>query len=129
MPTQSSNDPNILIGANYLPTNFDIEQIRNNYYDETLKQQITITPSRNGNNPYWIINNNTSMNVVDRVYGNGVLTYKPLSWLTISDNIGTDFYNENRFLPTRSGTIGALTGSFLSANLYLSMDGLLADKP
>ncbi|NRF38518.1 SusC/RagA family TonB-linked outer membrane protein [Pedobacter foliorum] len=118
MPTQSSNDPNVLIGANYLPTNFDIEQIKNNYVDPITKEQITITPSRNGNNPYWIINYNTSTNVVDRVFGNGVLTYKPATWLTISNNIGTDFYNENRFLPTKNGTIGALTGSFISANLY-----------
>jgi TonB-linked SusC/RagA family outer membrane protein len=118
MPTQSSNDPNVLIGTNYLPTNFDIAQIRNNYIDPVTQQQITITPSRNGNNPYWIINNNTSTNVVDRVFGNGILTYKPVSWLTISDNIGTDFYNENRFLPTRNGTVGALTGSFINANLY-----------
>ncbi|WP_316834144.1 SusC/RagA family TonB-linked outer membrane protein [Pedobacter nutrimenti] len=118
MPTQSSNDPNVLIGTNYLPTNFDIEQIKNNYIDPVTKAQITITPSRNGNNPYWIINNNTSSNVVDRFFGNGILTYKPLPWLTISDNIGTDFYNENRFLPTRNGTIGALTGSFINANLY-----------
>ncbi|MCD0487392.1 SusC/RagA family TonB-linked outer membrane protein [Pedobacter sp. MC2016-14] len=118
MPTQSSNDPNVLIGTNYIPTNFDIEQLRDNYYDDVLKAQIPITTSRNGNNPFWIINNNTSTSVVDRVFGNGILTYKPISWLTISDNIGTDFYNESRFIPTRIGTIGALTGNFLSANLY-----------
>ena len=118
MPTQSSNDPNVLIGTNYLPTNFDIDEIRDNYVDPVTKEQITITPSRNGNNPFWIINYNTSSNVVDRVFGNGILTYKPLDWLTISNNIGTDFYNENRFLPTKNGTIGALKGAFINANLY-----------
>lgn len=92
--------------------------MKDNYVDPVTGEQITLTPSRNGNNPYWIVNNNNVGNVVDRVYGNGVITYKPTSWLTISDNLGTDFYYEKRLGTTRNGTIGALTGNFYLGNIH-----------
>jgi TonB-linked SusC/RagA family outer membrane protein len=118
-PVQSSNNPSVLQSIIYgLPRTVDIGLLRDNYVDPVTKQQITLTPSRTGNNPFWVVNNNNFSNVVDRVYGNGIVTYKPVSWLTISDNIGTDFYNEYRKGVTRQGTIGSLTGDFFSANIY-----------
>jgi hypothetical protein len=73
---------------------------------------------KTGNNPYWVINNNTSENNVERIYGNAILTYKPLPWLTISNNFGTDLYNEFRKLVVRPGTAGALQGNFFQANIF-----------
>ncbi|WEK19398.1 MAG: SusC/RagA family TonB-linked outer membrane protein [Candidatus Pedobacter colombiensis] len=118
-PVQSSNNPSVLQSVVYgLPRTLDIGVLKNNYVDPITGQQITLTAARNGNNPYWIVNNNNFSNVVDRVYGNGIVTYKPLSWLSISDNLGTDFYNEYRKGVTRQGTIGSLTGDFYAANIY-----------
>ena len=118
-PVQSSNNPNVLQPLIYgLPRTLDINLLRDNYIDPLTKQQITLTPARNGNNPFWIANKNNFANVVDRMYGNGILTYKPLEWLTISDNLGTDFYNEFRRGTTSQGTIGSLTGDFYQANIY-----------
>jgi len=118
-PVQSSNNPNVLQPLIYgLPRTLDINLLKDNWIDPVTKQQITLTPARNGNNPYWIANKNNFANVVDRVYGNGIVTYKPLEWLTISDNLGTDFYNEYRRGTTSQGTIGSLTGDFYTANLY-----------
>lgn len=118
-PVQSSNNPNVLQPLIYgLPRTLDINLLKDNYIDPITKQQITLTPARNGNNPYWIANKNNFANVVDRVYGNGIITYKPLDWLTISDNLGTDFYNEYRRGTTSQGTIGSLTGDFYTANIY-----------
>ncbi|SFC47925.1 TonB-linked outer membrane protein, SusC/RagA family [Parapedobacter composti] len=117
-PVQSSNNPNVLQSLVLtLPRTVDIGLVRDNYVDPITGEQITLTPSRNGNNPYWIVNNNNFGNIVDRVYGNGIVTYKPLEWLTISNNFGTDFYYEKRLGTTRNGTIGDLTGSFFQGNI------------
>ncbi len=118
-PVQSSNDPNILGNVLYnIPRNLDINMIRDNYLNPETGQQIPLSPSRTGNNPYWIINNNGYDGNVDRVFGNLIANYKILSWLSLSNNIGLDFYNEFRKGVTRNGTIGALTGNFLEVNIF-----------
>jgi TonB-linked SusC/RagA family outer membrane protein len=118
-PLQSANNQSaiqsILIG---LPRTVDINDLENNVVDPITRQQITLTPGKTGNNPYWVVRNNLFGNTVDRVFGNAVLSYKLADWLTISDNIGTDFYYEYRKGVTRPGTVGALTGNFFTANLY-----------
>lgn len=118
-PIESSNNPNVLqnIILN-IPRTVNIHDVKENYIDPVTRQQITLTPGRTGNNPYWVMNYNKLSNTVDRIYGNAIVTYRPTKWLTISDNIGTDFYNEFRKGVTRPGTIGALTGNFFTANLY-----------
>jgi TonB-linked SusC/RagA family outer membrane protein len=118
LATQSSNDPNVL-GSTILglPRTVDINQVRNNYLD-SLGHQNTLTPARNGNNPYWIMNNNIISGLNNHFYGNAIFSYKPTSWLSFSDNVGTDYYNEFRQALVRPGTIGALTGSLFTANLY-----------
>ncbi|MBA4166656.1 MAG: SusC/RagA family TonB-linked outer membrane protein, partial [Chitinophagaceae bacterium] len=118
-PTQSSNDPNILGNVLYdLPRTLDIQKVKDNYFDSATGQQRTLTPTRSGNNPYWIVNNNGYNSAVDRVFGNTIVNYKPLKWLNISNNLGLDFYNEFRKGYTRNGTIGALNGEFIEANLF-----------
>jgi TonB-linked SusC/RagA family outer membrane protein len=119
-PLQSTNNQSaiqsIIVGG--LPRTVDIHDLEANVVDPITKQQITLTPGKTGNNPYWVVRNNLLGNSVDRVFGNGIITYKPLEWLTISDNIGTDFYYEYRKGVTRPGTVGALTGNFFTANLF-----------
>ena len=117
-PYQSSNNPNIIsqiVGS--LPRTVDIADIKANYID-SFNRQVTLTPGRTGNNPYWVIYNNQSASNVERIYGNAVINYKPFSWLTISNNLGTDMYNEHRNIVTRKGTVGALTGNFFDAQLF-----------
>ncbi len=118
-PIQASNNSSSLTQiVHFLPRTVDINALRDNVYDPITKQQITLTPNKTGNNPFWVINNNTSESNVERIYGNVVLSYKPFSWLTISDNFGTDLYNEFRKLVVRPGTAGALQGNFFQANLF-----------
>ena len=118
-PIQSSNNSSSLTQiVHFLPRTVDVNALKNNYFDPVTGQQITLTPARTGNNPYWVINNNTSEANVERIYGNAVLSYKPLPWLTISDNFGTDLYNEFRKLVVRPGTAGALQGNFFQANIF-----------
>jgi TonB-linked SusC/RagA family outer membrane protein len=118
-PLQSTNNQSAIQSIiAVLPRTVDIHDLEANVIDPITKQQITLTPGKTGNNPYWVVQNNLSGNTVDRVFGNGVITFSPLKWLTISDNIGTDFYYEYRKAVTRPGTVGALTGNFFTANLY-----------
>lgn len=118
-PLQGANNQSaiqsIIVG---LPRTVDIHELEANVVDPVTKQQITLTPGRTGNNPYWVVRNNLVGNTVDRIFGNAIVTYKPFNWLTISDNVGTDFYYEYRKGVTRPGTVGALTGNFFTANLY-----------
>jgi TonB-linked SusC/RagA family outer membrane protein len=118
-PLQSTNNQSAIQSIIYpLPRTVDINDLEANVIDPITKQQITLTPGKTGNNPYWVTRNNKIGNIVDRVFGNAVLSYKPVEWLTISDNVGTDFYYEYRKGVTRPGTVGALTGNFFTANLY-----------
>ncbi|HSU49464.1 MAG TPA: TonB-dependent receptor plug domain-containing protein, partial [Segetibacter sp.] len=118
-PIQGSNNSNSLTQIiHFLPRTVDVNALKENYADPVTGQQITLTPNKTGNNPYWVINNNTSESNVERIYGNVVLSYKPFSWLTISDNFGSDLYNEFRKLVVRPGTAGALQGNFFQANIF-----------
>ncbi|RXK82988.1 SusC/RagA family TonB-linked outer membrane protein [Filimonas effusa] len=118
-PVQSSNNPNILGNVLYnIPRTVDMQKLRDNYINPETGQQIPVSPSRTGNNPFWIINNNGYSGDLERIYGNAVLNYKPVDWITVTNNIGLDVYNEFRKGVTRNGTIGMLTGGFTEANLY-----------
>ena len=109
---QGSNDPNLLVPlVNGLPRTIDIHDIKNNWVNEYGKQ-IPLDPDGKSNNPYWIINKNKYTNTLDRVIGNIILTWKPIEGLTISNNAGTDFYNESRRKVYAKGTIGENEGKF-----------------
>lgn len=118
IPYQSSNNGNVLTTAVYaIPRTVDINLVRDNYLN-SFGQQNTLTPARNGNNPYWLMYNNKAGAVNNRVYGNVNLSYKVAPWLTLSNNLGTDIYYEFRKAVTRPGTIGFLPGNFFTANIY-----------
>ena len=114
---QGSNDPNLLVPlVNGLPRTVDTRDIKNNWVDEYGKQ-ITLDPDGKSNNPYWIINKNKYTTRMDRVIGNIILTYKPFEGLTISNNAGTDFYNETRRKIYAKGTVGEMEGKFQTWDL------------
>ena len=117
-PTQSANDPNVLTAATLFPRTLDLEKLKNNYVDPVTGEQIALSTDKTGNNPYWIINNNQNNNELDRVVGNVILSYKPTNWLTITNNLGTDFYNEFRRTKTRKGTFGQIDGAFSLNQIY-----------
>ncbi|EHQ27637.1 SusC/RagA family TonB-linked outer membrane protein [Mucilaginibacter paludis] len=49
-------------------------------------------------NPYWVIQNYTNLDDVNRVTGSFNLAYKPLSWLNIVERVGADSYSDRRKL-------------------------------
>src|SRR5690606_19635097 len=96
-PAQSSNNTNALVSTIFgLPRTVDINLLKNNFEDPETGEQIFLSPNRNGNNPYWIMNYNKNSNTVDRFIGTYTLTYKPAKWISISNNFGSDIYAEKR---------------------------------
>jgi len=117
-PAQSSNNTNAIVSTIYgLPRTVDINQLKNNFEDPVTGSQIFLSPNRNGNNPYWVMNYNRNSNSVDRFLGTYVLTYKPVEWVTISNNFGADIYTEKRASLVRKGTAGFLPGRFTNFDL------------
>ena len=122
-PAQASNNSNTIVSSIFgIPRVVDINDVRNNVYlpipDPVTGPQRFLTTDKTGNNPYWIMQNNQNNNFVDRIIGTATLAYKPFNWLTISDNLGVDFYTENRFSTVRNGTAGFLPGQFTTTDIF-----------
>ena len=49
-------------------------------------------------NPYWVLQNFTNLDDVNRVTGSFNLAYKPLSWLNLVERLGVDSYSDRRKL-------------------------------
>ncbi|PSL43824.1 TonB-linked SusC/RagA family outer membrane protein [Chitinophaga niastensis] len=48
-------------------------------------------------NPYFLLQNYTNTNTVDRITGNFSVSYKPLEGLDITERIGADIYTDRRY--------------------------------
>ncbi len=117
-PAQSSNNTNAIISTIFgLPRTVDIDLLKNNFENPDTGEQIFLSPNRNGNNPFWVMNYNRNGNTVDRFLGTYTLTYKPVDWVTISNNFGADVYTEKRSQHVRKGTAGFMTGRFINYDL------------
>lgn len=55
-------------------------------------QQLYRTPARN--NPYWLLANTGLTDKVDRLLPTVTLNYNPLSWLSFTERVGADIYND-----------------------------------
>ncbi|TCK83209.1 SusC/RagA family TonB-linked outer membrane protein [Albibacterium bauzanense] len=118
-PAQSSNNTNIITSSIYsLPRVVDINKLKANFEDPITGEQIFMSTDKNGNNPYWILNYNKSSNKVDRFVGSYNVTYKPVDWITISNNLGGDIYTEKRSTVVRKGTAGTINGKFTNTDLF-----------
>lgn len=97
---QGSNLAGVMLGLMRNPINFDIS----NGNEDATAEDAYLFPdgsmrSYRGygvyDNPYYTINENQYNDVTNRAYGNVYATWSPLSWLSITDRLGSDFYNTN----------------------------------
>ncbi|QIH35707.1 SusC/RagA family TonB-linked outer membrane protein [Sphingobacterium sp. DR205] len=117
-PAQSSNNTNAIISTIFgLPRTIDLDLLKNNFEDPLTGNQIFLSPNRNGNNPFWVMNYNRNGNSVDRFLGTYTLTYKPVDWITISNNFGADVYTEKRSQHVRKGTASIMNGRFINFDM------------
>ena len=87
-------------------------------------------------NPFFQINEVPNSEDVNRVYGNLTLDWEANDWLTVKDNLGADYYNDQRAsalplttsaFPTGSVTIG--NNSIYSLDNYLNFVGSKTFNP
>ncbi len=110
-PAQGSNDVNVLVRQiNTMPRTVDIDWLKNNWKNEDGTQGTMDSKGKVGNF-YWNMKENLFSNTVDRVYGSAIVTYTPVKGLTITNNLGTDFFREDRRQIVAKGTVGS-TGGF-----------------
>ena len=98
-PAQGSNDVNVLVNQiNAIPRTTDINWLKNNWYaqDGTTVTQASVDEAGKTGNLYWTVNKNKNTGTVDRMFGSAVISYKPVKGLTITNNLGTDFFEEQR---------------------------------
>lgn len=118
-PSQSSNNSNIVTSSIFgMPRVVSNQDLKDNFENPITGQQIFLSTDKTGNNPYWIVNYNKNNNRVDRFVGNDVITVKPFTWLTITNNAGFDIYNEYRQSNSRKGTAGFNNGEFTNVDIY-----------
>ncbi|MBU2266684.1 MAG: TonB-dependent receptor, partial [Bacteroidetes bacterium] len=118
-PAQSSNNSNVLSATIFgLPRVVDINKLKANYQDPVTGNQTFLSTDKTGNNPFWIINYNQNNNTVDRFYGTYTLEYKPYDFLTLTNNLGGDIYDEKRASFTRKGTAGFANGKFNNTDIF-----------
>lgn len=111
-PEQSSNSPNILTSSVYsIPVTVNINDLKKNYQD-SLGNQIFLSSDKNGNNPYWIAYKNMHNSDQDRFFGSAFLEYKPIEWLSITNNVGYDYAGQVQNSFNRQGTAGDMLGSY-----------------
>ncbi len=116
-PAQGSNDVNVIVPQiNSIPRTTDIAWLRDNWITETGSQMPVDETGKTGN-LYWTVNKNRNTGTVDRMFGSAVVSYKPVKGLTITNNLGTDFFEEQRRQVWASGTVGLPDGQFTTNNI------------
>ncbi len=78
-------------------------------------QQLYRTPARN--NAYWLLANTGLVNKNDRVIPVVNLTYNPLSWLSITERIGADMYNDQLSFHENVGVVD-INPSYAAGRVY-----------
>ncbi len=95
---QGSNLSGIMLGLLRTPINFDNLNGTGNPRSKGAYQfdnglQRTYRGYGIYDNPYYTINQNQYKDRTNRLYGNVFGTITPLSWLSITNRLGTDYYN------------------------------------
>ena len=93
----------------------DIKRLRN-YRDEN--GNMYNWNSNYHNNPYWLALENRNYDSRDRLMGAGSLTYKPLTWLSATGRLNTDWYRDYRKRTYAVGTVDFAEGGFGEDNIF-----------
>lgn len=69
------------------------------------------------NNPYWVTNNIYNKSTVNRFLPTFTTTYKPLSWLTVTERFGADVYTEQDKYKESAGSVSYPTGRIIDQTI------------
>ncbi|GAB4408580.1 MAG: SusC/RagA family TonB-linked outer membrane protein [Bacteroidia bacterium] len=97
---RGSNLSGVMLGLLRTPPTFDLTNGRSDPVDDPAAYLFADgTPRRYWaayDNPYWSVNRNLSRDWVNRIIGNGQLTYAFTPWLKALYRLGIDYYFEER---------------------------------
>ena len=83
-------------------------------YLDSLGNQRVFRASRN--NPYWVLDNIHNTDRINRFIPVANLTYQPLSWLTVTERLGGDIYDEQTKYREAPSTLLNTTGAIVDQN-------------
>jgi TonB-linked SusC/RagA family outer membrane protein len=96
----------------------------------------SLTKSRGYDNPFFVLNADPATSQLNRAFGNVAIDWEVNDWLSLKDNLGGDYYNDQRTealaqsssgFPTGSVTVG--NNSIYSIDNYLTATGTHTFSP
>lgn len=116
---QGSNLSGIMLGLLRTPISFDNSNGTTDPEDRTAYyfpdgNQRTYRGTGIYDNPYFTINQNKYNDNLNRIFGNAYATYMALPWLSITERVGTDYYNDNS-----QQNYGINSGAFGGGRVYI----------
>ncbi|WP_312339019.1 SusC/RagA family TonB-linked outer membrane protein [Sphingobacterium sp.] len=102
-----------LYGLNFAPVSFDMKEAYEKYGN--LSWQSPLGSSTGFNNPYWLINHNSSPSTTDRFVISNETTIDILPWLKAINRVGLDTYTDLLEEKVDIGTKGVPKGRYFSA--------------
>jgi TonB-linked SusC/RagA family outer membrane protein len=117
-PAQGSNDANVIMGTILtMPRTMDVNLLQDNWITQTGTAYPLGSGVSNTNNPYWVTKKNRYTGELDRVIGSMYVSYKPIENLTISNNVGIDFFYDDSRRVWAKGSMGEYgAGRFVTYN-------------
>ncbi len=102
-----------LYSLNFQPINFDAEKAYNERgnYAWTASNNFTT----GFNNPYWLVNNNSTPSIVDRIILSNESTAEILPWLKLTNRVGLDTYTDEQREQVNINTISVPNGRMYDA--------------
>lgn len=115
-PAQGSNDKNVTLPSVMgMPRTMNTQWLKDHWVKDGKPYPLG-SGVGGTNNPYWILKKNKYTSDVDRVIGSVYLELKPVKGLTISNNLGTDFFYDNSRRVWAKETYGIPKGKFETVN-------------
>jgi TonB-linked SusC/RagA family outer membrane protein len=116
---KGSNVSGLLLGSYRTPTNFDNAAYLDTLYGEHRSYRYPrptgtdFTAGRGYDNPFFTANNPGNKSELGRFIGNATADWTPLTWLTVKETFGGDYYGDYRLeaLPQTSSSkpVGSVT--------------------
>jgi len=126
---RGSNISGLLLGSFRTPPEFNNQ----NYLDPLTGLQVSYrhplptfssaTSSRGYDNPFFVLNNDAANGRVGRVYGDVNVSYLPISWLKIAEQLGLDYSADERLEALAQSSSAFPAGQVTEADLkHLQID-------
>jgi len=113
--SEGNSARSFLYGLNFAPINFDNKQAYDQYGN--MSWSSPADGATGFNNPFWLVNNNSSPSNVDRIIASNEMNLQITDWLKLTNRVGVDTYTDEMNEYTNIGTRGSLLGRMYASLL------------